>query len=109
MAADLARRDPVPLEVVPVAPPSDGPATPFRFAIAMGVRAGHVDLRDRLDRAIVRRRGEIDAVLRRFHVPGADAAEEPTARRRNWVCFRNTRAGAGAPAREVSSRRGQKL
>ena len=36
----------------------------------MGVRAGHVDLRDRLDRAIVSRRGEIDAVLRRFHVPG---------------------------------------
>jgi hypothetical protein len=35
----------------------------------MGVKRGNAALRGELDRVLARRRGEIDAVLRRFHVP----------------------------------------
>jgi quinoprotein dehydrogenase-associated probable ABC transporter substrate-binding protein len=68
-AAHAAKR----LHIRPAHAPA-GLAMPFEFAIAMGVRRGDRALRDELDAAIERRRGEIDAVLADYHVPrvGAD-------------------------------------
>jgi len=42
---------------------------PMAFAIAMGVRREDHELRHRLNAALRRRRGEIAAVLDRYHVP----------------------------------------
>jgi mxaJ protein len=76
MAGYFASRETVPLDLAAVSTLSSGEDGHFQFDIAMGVRRGDAALRDELDRVLVRRRGEIDAVLRRFHVPliGAPAA-----------------------------------
>jgi ABC-type amino acid transport substrate-binding protein len=66
----FARRAKVALDVVPLQAP-DGLATPFDFAIAMGVRKGDTALRDRLDDFLVRRKGDIDAILDEYAVPRA--------------------------------------
>ena len=42
---------------------------PFEFAIAIGVKRGNNQLRDRLDAAIARRKSDIDAVLDEYAVP----------------------------------------
>lgn len=55
-----------PLEVHPIAP--EGPL-PFEFSIAMGVRKGDDALRDRVQAVLDRRRDDIQAILRRYHVP----------------------------------------
>jgi mxaJ protein len=65
----FARRAPMPLAVVPVAPASDGPALPFVFDISMGVRRGDDSLRVALDAIIDRRRDEIARILRAYAVP----------------------------------------
>ncbi len=66
-AGYAARRDPR-LVLTPVSPEQDG-ALPFAFDVAIGVRRGEVALRDALDRALDRRRAEIDVVLRAYGVP----------------------------------------
>jgi ABC-type amino acid transport substrate-binding protein len=68
-AGYYAKHEPVALTIRPVRPAVDRRAGPFTFAIAMGVRKDDRALRDALDRAIVRRGGEIRAILRRFGVP----------------------------------------
>lgn len=57
------------LTVTPLSPQIDLPFLPFVFDIAMGVRRGDNALRDELERAIAHRKADIDAVLRRYHVP----------------------------------------
>ena len=57
-----------PFALAPVSPPSDGPL-PFTFAIAVGVRRGDDALRAELDRALSRRRREVDALLAGYGVP----------------------------------------
>ncbi|HEX2163302.1 MAG TPA: substrate-binding domain-containing protein, partial [Thermoanaerobaculia bacterium] len=66
-----ARQEP-PLPIVPVSPEIDLPFLPFVFDVAMGVRRGDEALRDRLDRAIAARRGEIDTILADYGVPRLD-------------------------------------
>jgi hypothetical protein len=61
----------VPLEISAVQPQIDPPFLPFVYDIAMGTRRGD-SLRTRLDQIIVRRRGEIDGILRGYHVPRAE-------------------------------------
>ena len=66
----------VPLAVQPI-PDRDAPTSlPFSFAISMAVRRNDAALRNRLDRVIVRRRGQIDRLLALYHVPRVDAAPE---------------------------------
>jgi mxaJ protein len=57
------------LEVTPIDVPDDGPARPFVFDIAMGVRHKDVQLRNQLNAFIDRRRADIDAILADFGVP----------------------------------------
>jgi mxaJ protein len=68
----FARRAAVPLELAPVHAPA-GLAMPFEYAIAMGVRKGDSALRDRLDRLLVRRQADIEAILDEYAVPRAAA------------------------------------
>ena len=59
----------VPLELTPVSPQIDLPFLPFVFDISMGVRRGDNALRDELDKAIERRRADIEKILDRYGVP----------------------------------------
>ena len=49
--------------------PSELAGMPFEFDIAIGVKRGERDLRDRLNAALERRKAEIDAVLDEYAVP----------------------------------------
>jgi mxaJ protein len=68
-AGYFARRQSVPLEVVPVADAVDRTGLPLAFDIAMGVRKGDAPLRDAVQRVLDRRRGEIEQILDAFGVP----------------------------------------
>ena len=68
LAGYFAPRSGVELEITPVSPQIDPPFLPFVFDISMGVRRGDT-LRTRLDDIIVRRRAEIDRILREYGVP----------------------------------------
>jgi quinoprotein dehydrogenase-associated probable ABC transporter substrate-binding protein len=68
LAGYFAKHAAVPLEVVPVSPPSD-PNLPFTFSIAMGVRKSDKGLRDELEAVLQRKRPEIDAILDDYGVP----------------------------------------
>jgi mxaJ protein len=65
-AAYFARRASVPLRVSQLDVPQ---AAHFDFAIAMGVRRGDRELRERLDDFIRRRQGDIDRILAEYEVP----------------------------------------
>jgi mxaJ protein len=75
MAGYFARRQRVPLDVVPVTPASDGPAVPLAFDISMGVRRGDATsraLRDTLDAILTRRRADVARILDAYGVPRVD-------------------------------------
>jgi len=75
MAGYFARRQRVPLDVVPVSPTSDGPAVPLAFDISMGVRRGDPAsraLRDTLDAILTRRRADVARILDAYGVPRVD-------------------------------------
>jgi mxaJ protein len=68
MAGYFARKQTVPMAVIPVSPAAD-PQLPFTFSIAIGVRKTDKTLRDEVDTVLVRKRAEVDAILDRFGVP----------------------------------------
>ena len=74
LAGYFAARSAVPLDIEPVTPAVDRFSLPFTFGMSMGVRKGDTALRLKLDAAIGRRHGDIDAMLRRFGVPLVDRA-----------------------------------
>jgi mxaJ protein len=76
LAGYFAPRQQEPLSLAPVSPQIDIPFLPFVFDIAMGVRRGDEARRDALDEFLVRRRGEIDAILADYGVPRLDRARE---------------------------------
>jgi mxaJ protein len=71
LAGYFARRQPVPLDIVPVSPQIDLPFLPFVFDISMGVRRQDKELKEKLDGILERRRPEIDAILDAYGVPRA--------------------------------------
>lgn len=56
------------LELTPMRPEADGPL-PFTFEISMGVKKGNEELRAAVDRALARRKSEIQEVLSRYAIP----------------------------------------
>ena len=73
-AGYFAARARPPLAIAPaVAPP--GFPMPFEFAVVIGVARGNDRLKQALDRALVARRADIDAVLAAYHVPRTDRTE----------------------------------
>lgn len=68
-AGFFARRQPVPLDVVPLSPQIDPPFLPFVFDISMGVRRGDTAMRETLERELERRHTEIERILDDYAVP----------------------------------------
>ena len=75
-AGYFARRQRVPLEVVPVSPEIDPPFLPFVYDISMGVRRGDDALLAELEQFLERRRPEIKRILDDYGVPRASRAGE---------------------------------
>ncbi|HYJ45478.1 MAG TPA: substrate-binding domain-containing protein [Pyrinomonadaceae bacterium] len=69
LAGYFARRQKVPLEVVPVEPEIDPPFLPFVFDISMGVRRGDDAFKEELEHILARRRAEIENILDEYGVP----------------------------------------
>jgi mxaJ protein len=69
LAGWAARRQPIPLEIVPVSPQIDLPFLPFVFDIAMGVRRSDTNLKEELDAILEQRKLEIEALLDEYGVP----------------------------------------
>jgi len=77
MAGYWAAKSKVPLELTPVSPQVDLPYLPFVYDIAVGVRRGEDDLKNRIDDILARRHDEIDKILDSYHMPRpADAGKE---------------------------------
>jgi ABC-type amino acid transport substrate-binding protein len=74
LAGYFARRQPVPLDVVPVSPQLDPPSLPFVFDSSMGVRKGDEAFREELEEVLERRRPAIEAILDEYGVPRVAAA-----------------------------------
>jgi quinoprotein dehydrogenase-associated probable ABC transporter substrate-binding protein len=70
LAGYFAKRQPVPLEIVAVSPRSD-PSLPFVYDISLGVRRGERAFKDELERALERRRVEVEKILDDYGVPRA--------------------------------------
>jgi quinoprotein dehydrogenase-associated probable ABC transporter substrate-binding protein len=68
-AGYFAKKSPVPLELTPVKPAVDEDGLPFTFGIALGVRRGNTEFRDRLDAILKKRKAEIDRILDDYGVP----------------------------------------
>jgi mxaJ protein len=77
-AGYFAHLSKVPLALAAVRPSTDGALLPMVFDIAMGVRHGDDSLRDRLDKALIKRRTEIDAILAAYSVPRMDGRANAT-------------------------------
>jgi mxaJ protein len=73
IAGYFARRSQAPLELTPVAAERDSPSLPFRFDISMAVRRGDAARLAELDDFLVRRRGDVEAILARYGVPRVEA------------------------------------
>jgi mxaJ protein len=69
LAGYFAKRQRVPLEVVPVSPQIDLPFLPFVYDISMGVRRGDEAFRDQLDEVLARKSLEIGGILDEYGVP----------------------------------------
>jgi mxaJ protein len=78
LAGYFAGREPVRLDVVPVAPAVEPTGVPLTYAVAIGVRKGDERLRLALDRALERRQGQIERLLDEYRVPRlATAGDAP--------------------------------
>ncbi|GJG86947.1 amino acid ABC transporter substrate-binding protein [Gemmatimonadetes bacterium T265] len=69
LAGYYARRSPVPLVLTPVAADPSSPAARFVYPMALGVRRGDTALRVALERAVERRRADLQQILRTYGVP----------------------------------------
>jgi mxaJ protein len=72
LAGYFAARQGEPLVITPVQPETDGPAAPFAFDMSMAVRRGDQERLHMLEAFLVRRRADIDRILRDYHVPRVD-------------------------------------
>ena len=81
LAGYFARRSEVPLEVRAITDTASA-RLPFEFSIAMGVRRGDVQLRDRIDAILLSHRDDVRAILRDWGLPlmeGDEAGEDRSA------------------------------
>jgi len=73
LAGYFAKREGVPLEVVPVSPRIDLPYLPFVYDISMGVRREDSAFKDQLDEILARKSREIGNILDEYNVPRVPA------------------------------------
>ena len=69
MAGYFAGREKPALEISPIAVPFDGPGSPMRFDIAMGVKKGNTALAEEIDAVLKREAGPIRQILQSYRVP----------------------------------------
>jgi mxaJ protein len=69
----FAKRQKVPLEVVPVSPLIDQSFLPFAYDISLGVRRGDQEFRDQLDAILEKEHGEIQNLLSDYNIPRLDS------------------------------------
>jgi mxaJ protein len=69
LAGFFASRSTVPLRIEPITPALDAGVLPMTYDIAMGVRRGESALREQVDAILGKRKNDIDAILRAYHVP----------------------------------------
>ena len=67
VAGYFAKKQSVPLDLVPVPSPEGG--LPFTFDICLGVRHGESELKSRLEEVLERKKEEISAILAEYGVP----------------------------------------
>jgi quinoprotein dehydrogenase-associated probable ABC transporter substrate-binding protein len=65
----FARRQPVAMQVVPVAPAIDPPGVPFVYAISMGMRRGEAAFKEQMEGILDRRHDDIEKILTSYGVP----------------------------------------
>ncbi len=65
----FARRSSVPLDVTMLPDTDRVTGFPLAYGVTLGVRRSDRGLRDTLDQALTRRRGDIDRILRDYGVP----------------------------------------
>jgi len=90
LAGYFAKRQAIPLVVVPVSPASDR-SLPFVFDISMGVRHGDKRLRRELEQVIERRSKEIEAILNDYGVPRIGTRLSSRKGRSGWKPFISSR------------------
>jgi quinoprotein dehydrogenase-associated probable ABC transporter substrate-binding protein len=73
VAGFFAKQQRVPMEIVPV--PSKKGDLPSTFDIAMGVKRGNEQLRQRLQQVLDKRQAEINTILRTYGVPLVDRGQ----------------------------------
>lgn len=69
LAGYFAKRERVPLEIVPVSPQIDQPFLPFVYDISLGVRRGDQQFKEELEQILERKRPEIENLLDEYGVP----------------------------------------
>jgi len=72
----FARLSPVPLDLSPAPDDPQQPGIPLHFDIAIGVRPQDAELKQMLDRELVRRRPEIEQILSEFGIPQLPLAQQ---------------------------------
>lgn len=80
LAGYFAKQTKVPLAIVKVSPAVDQPFLPFVYDIALGVRRGDQELRDRLEQVLEKRREDVDRLLAQYGVPRVDGEDRVTQR-----------------------------
>jgi mxaJ protein len=79
LAGYFAKRQPVPLEIVPVSPQVDLAFLPFVYDISMGVRRGDERLKEELEQILQRKRPEIESILNDYDIPRVEGAAQRAA------------------------------
>jgi mxaJ protein len=69
LAGYFASKASAPMTVASVQPQQDSGRFPMTFAISMGIRRGDNSLARDIDRALIRNKSAIDAILAAYHVP----------------------------------------
>lgn len=69
IAGYFARRQTVPLTLVPVPVSDSSPSLPFAYSIALGVRRGDTEFKAKLDDILIRKTAEIHQILEEYGVP----------------------------------------
>jgi quinoprotein dehydrogenase-associated probable ABC transporter substrate-binding protein len=76
LAGYFTRHASVPLQLTPIPADPLHPDLPFRFDIGIGVRESDGAFKQTLDRELMRRRPEIEQILRDYGIPQLDVATE---------------------------------
>lgn len=77
LAGYFAKHSAVPLDVTPIAGDPSLPQLPFHFDIALGVREGDEQLKQQLDAELLRRRTDIQQLLRSYGIPQVALDDSP--------------------------------